>query len=417
VRVYLGENVPSKKLFLSSAVLCVLVSFLFVGCVGASSEVWSQTYGGTADDSAEAVVQTSDGGYALAGYTRSFGAGSYDFWLVKTNEYGDVEWNQTYGGEDIDYAYALVEASDGGYAIAGYTESFGAGSYDFWLVKTDNYGNMEWNQTYGGTGGDRAFALIETSDGGYALAGGALLVKTDAYGNVEWNQTYSGWSAYALVETSDGGFAFAGYTKTIGVDDMPHWDFWLVKTDANGNTEWERTYGSTTDERAHALVETSDGGYALAGYTSIFSPATGITSEYLLVKTDEHGNMEWNNTYAKSNAARAYAVVEASDGGYALAGIGPLIKTDKYGNMLWNQTVEGVVNSLVTTSDGGYALAGGLNFDFWLAKVADENGVTSEFPSWIPLLITLVVVVVVAVVGITFVYRRKLKKQRRSNAV
>jgi hypothetical protein len=401
VKICSGENMPSNKLSLSSAVLFFSFSFLFVGFVGASSEVWSQTYGGTADDSAEAVVQTSDGGYALAGYTTSFGAGSYDFWLVKTDEHGDVEWNQTYGGEDIDYAYALVETSDGGYAIAG-----GA-----LLVKTDEHGDVEWNQTYGGEDIDYVYALVETSDGGYAIAGGASLVKTDAFGNVEWNQTYSGWSAYALVETADGGFAFAGYTKTIGVDDMPHWDFWLVKTDANGNTEWERTYGSTTSERAHALVETSDGGYALAGYTSIFSPATGITSEYLLIKTDEHGNMEWNNTYAKSNAARAYAVVEASDGGYVLSGIGPLVKTDEYGNVEWNQTVEGVVNSLVATSDGGYALAGGLNFDFWLAK-ADEHGVIPEFPSWTPLLITLVVVVVVAVV-----YRHKLNTQMRSNVV
>ena len=176
----------SYKLLLSIIPLLVLVGFPFVGSVGASSEMWSQTYGGTADDYAEAMVQTSDGGYALAGYTRSFGAGSYDFWLVKTNGYGEIEWNQTYGGADIDQAYALVETSDGGYAIAGGTKSFGAGSYDFWLVKTDDYGNVEWNQTYGGTGVERAFVLVETSDGGYALAGGLngdfWLAKADEHG-------------------------------------------------------------------------------------------------------------------------------------------------------------------------------------------------------------------------------------------
>jgi hypothetical protein len=387
----------SKKLFFSTAVLCVSVSLLLVGCVCASSGMWSRTYGGASDDSAEAVVQTSDGGYALAGYTQSFGAGSYDFWLIKTNKYGEIEWNQTYGRTGLDRAYALVETSDGGYALAG----------------------------------DTSF--------------GASLVKTDVYGNMEWNKTYSGLQAYALIETADGGFALAGYTRTIGMGDMPHWDFWLMKTDVDGNMEWERAFGringSTTGERAYALVETSDGGYALAGYTSVFSPETGITGGALLVKTDSFGNVEWNQTYS---GWRAFALVQASDGGYvlsgtgplvktdmygnvewnqtvgglvnslvatsdggyALAGNGPLVKTDEYGNMLWNQTVGGLVNSLVATSDGGYALAGALNGDFWLAK-ADEQGVIPEFPSWSPVLVG-----VVALVSMMTVYRKKLKKLR-----
>ena len=124
----------SKKLFLTSILLIVLASCPLIGSVGASSEMWSQTYGGTSNDAAKAMIQTSDGGYALAGYTRSFGAGSYDFWLVKTDEYGDVEWNQTYGGASIEVAYSLVETSDGGYAIAGTKND------DFWLAKTDEHG-------------------------------------------------------------------------------------------------------------------------------------------------------------------------------------------------------------------------------------------------------------------------------------
>jgi len=134
----------SKKLFLSSIVLFVLVSFPLISSVGASSEMWSQTYGGTSSDSAAAMVQTSDGGYAIAGYTESFGAGSYDFWLVKTDANGNLEWNQTCGGAGIEHAYSLVETSDGGYAIAGYTWSYGAGASDFWLVKTDEYGIPEF---------------------------------------------------------------------------------------------------------------------------------------------------------------------------------------------------------------------------------------------------------------------------------
>ena len=130
----------SERLLLASSLLFVLVSFLFVGSVGASLEMWSRTYGGTSVDSAEALVQTSDGGYALAGYTWHIDTEIHDFWLVKTNEYGDMEWNQTYGGEGIEYAYALVETSDGGYALAGVQRSSDTESDDFWLAKTDEYG-------------------------------------------------------------------------------------------------------------------------------------------------------------------------------------------------------------------------------------------------------------------------------------
>ncbi len=209
------------------------------------AETWNQTYGGTELDEAWSLVQTVDGGYALAGYTYSFGAGSYDFWLVKTDASGNSEWNQTYGGTSSDQAYSLVQTVDGGYALLGWTWSYGAGSSDFWLVKTDADGNALWNRTYGGTYAEYAYPLIQTVDGGYALAGyttsyGAgqndfWLVKTDAGGNALWSQTYGGTSndqAYSLVQTVDGGYALAGGTYSFGAGS---YDFWLVKTDSNGD--------------------------------------------------------------------------------------------------------------------------------------------------------------------------------------
>jgi predicted secreted protein len=247
--------------------------------------------------------------------------------LVKTDEFGNMEWNRTYGGTlyDSDHAYSLVATSDGGYALAGSTETFGAGGDDFWLIKTDALGNVEWNRTYGGVLGEEACSLVVTSDGGYALAGEtygaegihAWLVKTDEFGNMEWNRTYGGTDfdrAYSLVATSDGGYAIAGYTifRNASIS-----DFWLVKTDALGVMEWSQTYGRTGRDSAHSLVATSDGGYAIAGDTN--SSDTG-SDDYWLVKTDWSGNMEWSQTYGGVGNEGARSLVATSDGGYAIAG-------------------------------------------------------------------------------------------------
>jgi len=360
-----------------------------------STYEWNKTYGGTNHDWASALVQTADGGYALAGGTRSFGAGSSDFWLVKTDAAGNMMWNKTYGGTSSDYASALVQTGDGGYALAGGTGSFGAGNSDFWLVKTDASGTMQWNQTYGGTDTDEASALVQTTDGGYALAGettsfgagnnDAWLVRTDASGNMMWNRTYGGtiWDdVSALVQTSDEGYALAGMTYSLGIYSE---DFWLVKTDAAGNALWNRTYGGYGYEWAYDLVQTGDGGYALAGQTWSFGAGS---SDFWLVKTDAAGTMQWNQTYGGTEFEAAWALVQTSDGGYALAGwtwsFGAgngdcwLVKIDANGNMMWNKTYGGAdqdyVFALVQTGDGGYALAGSTwsfgagNRDFWLVK-------------------------------------------------
>jgi len=265
--------------------------------------VWNYTYGGTNVDQARSLVETFDGGFALAGYTSIL---RDEIWLVKTEPYGNMKWSQTYGGANLDSAYSLVELSAGGFAIAGLTSSFGAEGLDFWLVKTDNYGNIEWNRTYGGADYDHAYSLIATSNGGFAIAGSTFsfgagnadiwLVKTDAYGVVEWNQTYGRAGhdgAYSLVETSDGGFGLAGYTYPDGAQ---YADFWLVKTDMNGNMEWNQTYGGAGFEEARSLVKTSDGGFALAG-SKVALDKHG--ADFWLVKTDAQGNMEWSQTYGR----------------------------------------------------------------------------------------------------------------------
>jgi hypothetical protein len=361
---------------------------------------WNKTYGGTSYDYASSVVHTSDGGYVLAGYTSSYGAGGDDFWLVKTSSAGIVQWNKTYGGTSYDRASSVVQTSDGGYAIAGYTSSYGAGDYDFYLVKTNAAGTMQWNKTYGGTSDEYAYSVVQTGDGGYALAGGTYsygagiydfwLVKTDAAGTMLWSKTYGGAypdSASSVVQTSDGGYALAGYTYSYGAGSL---DFWLVKTDSAGTLQWNKTYGGTSYDYASSVVHTSDGGYVLAGYTSSYG--AGI-NDFWLVKTDSAGTLQWNKTYGGTSDEYANSVVQTGDGGYALAGstysygAGSLdfwlVRTDLFGNALWNKTYGGANDdsaySVVQTVDGGYAIAGstysfGVGVDFWLVKVKAETG-------------------------------------------
>ena len=266
---------------------------------------WSKTFGGADEEAAQSLVRTDDGGYALAGLTASFGAGSYDAWLVKTDASGNMQWSKTYGGTDTDVGGKVIQTDDGGYAIASLTYSFGAGDRDSWLVKTDASGNMQWNNTYGGTENDVAFSVVQTGDGGYALAGytqsfGAgytdfWLVKTDASGNMQWSKTYGGTDGEVggkVIQTDDGGYVLAGNTGAGG--DL---DFWLVKTDAAGNMQWNNTYGGTDNESNPALLQTSDGGYALAGSTTSYGAGS---ADFWLVKTDVESGLAWVDSSANT---------------------------------------------------------------------------------------------------------------------
>jgi hypothetical protein len=358
-------------------------------------QAWNKTYGGSEWDDARSIVSTTDGGYAIVGDTHSFGAGNGDFWLVKIDSFGNVQWNMTYGGAGYDEAFCVVQTTDGGYALAGDSDSFGDGDQDFWLVKTDSSGNQMWNKTYGKEYGDFATSIVQTTDGGYALAGYSQsltrssdfwLVKTDAEGNCVWNKTYGGAGidyAYALLQTAEGGYALAG---EIGVG-SGYSNVWLVKTDPDGNQIWNRTYGG--GGHAHALIRTSDGGYAIAG----------SDGNMYLVKTDSNGNLVWNKTY-EAHVSAAFALIQAADGGYALAGhIMPsgyvltdfwLVKTDADGNCMWNKTYAreygDEAHAMVQINDGGYVLAGttgtslvGGYTDFWVVKTnPDGNSVDGE---------------------------------------
>jgi len=357
--------------------------------------LWSRTYGGGANDWCNSVVQTADGGYALAGITLSFGAGEADFWLVRTSENGDSLWSRTYGGSYWDGCLSFIQTADGGFALAGYTSSFGAGSYDFWFVRTNESGDSLWSRTYGGEGEEVCNSLIQTADGGFELAGYSYsleagysdfwLVRTDENGDSLWSRTFDGGYGdvcHSIIQTTDGGLALAGSTLS-GLEELRSY-FWLVWTGANGDSLRSRTFG--WEGICNSVIQTADRGYALAGVIGYGEEG----GDWYLVQLDENGDSLWSRTYNGSAWQDiCWTLLQTADGGYTLAGSAGsdiwLVRTDENGDSLWSLTFGGRsnddCNSLIQTVDGGYALAGytdsfGAGWDdFYLIKLGPENSV------------------------------------------
>jgi hypothetical protein len=264
---------------------------------------WSKTIGGTSWDGAGSIIQTTDGGYAVAGNTYSFGAGVCDFYIVKLDGNGTIQWSKTVGGTGWDFVSSITQTTDGGYAVAGKTNSFGAGNYDFYIMKLDTSGNLQWSRTVGGTYDDGVESIIQTTDGGYAAAGdtrsfGAgggdmYIVKLDGSGTFQWSKTIGGTSwdgAGSIIQTIDGGYAVAGNTYSFGAGNF---DIYIVKLDGSGTLQWSRTVGGTNNDEAHSIIQTADAGYVVVGQTQSFG-AGG--SDMYIVKLDMSGNTCGNST-------------------------------------------------------------------------------------------------------------------------
>jgi hypothetical protein len=428
-----------KKLFFLFVSLLILASLPLIGSVSASSELWSKTYGGDGMDACLSMVQTDDGGFVLFGFAHSFGT---DAWLVKTDADGNMQWNRTVDGassfiQTLEGGFAFVgtnAASIDGYIPVGYLPD-GFWSY-VWLAKTDEYGNMEWNQTFDEEiGCYHGSSLVQTEDGGYALLGNSfssfgdyddvLLVKTDSHGNKEWSKLYNyseQESGSVLIQTLDEGFVFVRKTySSLG----GFTGFVIIKTDATGNVNWNQTYPDLNMATVSSFVQLSDGSFVLAGITY---SSGDVESEFYLTKLDKNGNVEWFQTYRTHDSERSShsSVVQTSDGGFALAGYSVnsdndlwadfvLIKTDNRGNMQWNQAYSGGAllgyPSVIQTSDGGFALSGGIgsfdteDWDFWLLKT-DSQGIP-EFP-----LCTLIFLPLIILIVVLAFYKWKLQKPR-----
>lgn len=367
-------------------------------------ESWARTYGGILNDGANSIQQTSDGGYIVAGYLGSTGM---DFWILKLYSNGRIEWQKAYGGNGPDMALSIQQTSDGGYIVAGYISPHTLAERDIWVLKLDFAGNIEWQRAYGGSSVDWATSIRQTSDGGYIVAGvtqsfGAgdydyWILKLGTTGDIEWQRAYgdSGFDRPNMIrQTSDGGYIVAGYTTSYASG------IWLLKLSSNGDIEWQRAYGDEGSEWTDSIQQTSDGGYIVAGYASFFDYDTG---DIWVLKLSSNGDIEWQRVYRGNSSDGAHSVQQTSDGGYIVTGFTEsfgagrrdvwVLKLTSSGNIEWEQAYgdryDDWAHFIQQTSDGGYIIAGKTNSlldagggDYLIIKL-DSGGTIEKVPELI----------------------------------
>ena len=367
---------------------------------GESLALFQRTYGGSGDDEGNSVQQTSDGGYVIAGWTSSLGAGNHDMYVIKTDPNGDTVWTRTIGGAAADEASCVRQTSDGGYVAVGQTQSFGAGSADVWLVRLNALGETLWTRTYGGSSADVGYSVVQTTDAGFVVAGysytsaqnvnDALLIKTDRSGNVQWSKTYGDtmyeWAS-SVRQTPDGGYVFTGYKGSRVTSTR---QVYVVKTNAAGDTQWTRAYGGAAEDRGYCVELTGDGGYVVAGMTRSYGAGS---SDFYLLRLNSAGDTLWTRTFGASGDDEGYSVTRTSDNGFLVAGTTTppdssdmdvyLVKVNASGATEWTRTYDhspgdDAGNSVQTTSDGGIVIAGytnspSMDHDVYLLKT-DANG-------------------------------------------
>ncbi|MCX6291931.1 MAG: T9SS type A sorting domain-containing protein [Bacteroidetes bacterium] len=338
---------------MKTKLLLILLLSAF-GSMNMNAQVtFEKTYGGGAPEEGSSVRQTFDGGYIMAGFTQSFGVNSVDdFYLVKTDANGDTLWTKTYGGASYDKAYSVEQTSDSGYIITGMTSSFTAGLEDVYLVKTDKDGVLLWSKTYGGNLGGTGNSVKQTTDGGYIIGGtkvnsggihDMVLIKTDAAGDTLWTRTYGGGG-------DDYGFSVVqsydgGYMLAGGGSTT---GVYLIKTNSVGDTLWTNTSyvtgGPPHLNIPYSIQQTADSGYIVAGITY---GATGL--DMYVRKTDSSGTLQWANIYAGASNDYALSIQQTTDGGYIMGGWSQsfsgyhstVLRMDAVGDTLWTRIFNG----------------------------------------------------------------------------
>lgn len=363
-----------KRHALTAAIAVIILS------VYAPVLSWENAYGGTDYDFGNYLIMTQDGGYALTGRTDTYGPLNVNVYLLKIDSYGNGSWHKTYGcGSFVNEGRALLQTADGGYIITGASTLCGGSMTNQYLARTDADGNCVWTRTWGAAGEDAGLSIHKTSDGGYIIAGtttsfGAgqadyYLYKSDVDGNSSWVKTYGGIKQdhlYSMIITADGGYLLCGSTASYGAGD---YDACMVKTDSSGNQQWLKTYGGTAADSCKYVQATNDGGYAFAGFTA--SVGAGGNDLYI-IKTDAAGNCVWSRTIGGPLDETAYCIRQTADDGFIMCGTtnsfgaggddAYLVKVDAAGNTHWARTFGGAGNdsalSVRILNDGGFITCG-----------------------------------------------------------
>ena len=453
------------KIFVCLGCLCLVAPLFLTQYLYAQKtpvKAWDQIIGGTNSDLVGGLMQTPDGGYILGSYSKSgiggdksqANRGQEDYWIIKLNANGIKMWDKTYGGSSWDYLSCLIPTADGGYLVGGTslsgitgdkTQAF-KGMSEMWVLKLDANGNKIWDKTIGGNRGDGIYAMLQTPDGGFLLGGSSYsdvgldksqpnrgpnntddfwLVKLDAQGNKLWDKTLGGSDADILrtmEPTTDGGYILGGGTES-GISGEKseaargQEDYWVVKVDAMGNKQWDKTFGGSGNDSFAEVRQTSDGGYIVGGYSRSplgadkSEPSLGNDDAWIL-KLDSAGNKIWDKTIGAAGYDWLYSLQQTQDGGFILgirsdSGIGGhktepnkgtsddywLVKLDATGSKRWDKSFGGnysdILINMSQTTDGGYIMAGNIYYstggdvtgtskgsnDLWLVKTtADPLG-------------------------------------------
>ncbi|WP_397364366.1 hypothetical protein [Olleya sp. R77988] len=370
------------------------------------------TLGGSKNESGQAVKTTSDGGFVVLGFTQSMDQDvtdktdeSYDVWVLKYNAEAELEWTKTYGGTNDERGNDIIQTQDGGYAIIGFTYSNDGdisnnnGQEDFWVIKLDNQGNLSWQNTYGYSGIDTGYSILQTNDGGYFItgvldvtaSGGAgntrnnqtqhaggdyWSLKLDQSGTIEWSKYFGGFftdTAYDAIQTEDNGFLIIGSSDSEDTDisnNKGSYDFWIVKVSNTGTTEWEKSFGSTEIDEARAIIKSSDGNYLIIGDTR--GQDTDVSSNFgaadvWVIKISPTGDLLWEKTYGGENFDVGRAIAKTVDDGFVICGSSRsasgnltenqgqndawILKIDNSGSLKWQQSIGG------TNVDFAYGIA------------------------------------------------------------
>lgn len=395
--------------------------------------IWSYTFGGAGRDYGWSLVEAEAGGFTVAGASNSYGAGgNHDAYLVRTDENGILQWNHSIGGLLSDYTYSIVECAAGGYALTGYSSTYSVGFRDLWLLRVDGNGVPMWNRSFGGVLGDFGRSIVECSDGGFAVVGYSAsyssgdndiyLVRTDQDGNLLWYRVFGG-STYEyghdIIECRSGGFIIAGERgATGGLEDA-----YILRTNETGHLLWDLTFGEAGHDLCKGIIETSDG-FLVVGSTDSYS--TG-NSDLWLIRINQDGILQWHKTYGGERHDSGWSLIEHSTGSIVLIGSTEnfgaggedlwLVYTDRNGFLLGHEAFGGVDNDygrdIVELADGslvltGYSFEGEDDPDLWLVHCLGLPAATLELLVWF--VIVGIIIGVVVVLLVWWIIRRRRKQ-------